>query len=125
MGFINSKRIFVLLCISGVCTSNILIDPAILLEASHQFSTLLLGANVNNVKDIADSLLSHENIGAISTIASDAYNLIKSTIEIAQSNIDIQSVTDNILSSVPASKIGSAFEGFLNTNPDLKLSTSA
>ena len=86
----------------------------------HALSAFLLSAEVQSVKDLADSLLSQENIDAISTIASDALTLAKSTIETAQNNINVNVVTDVFTSS----QIGSKFEGFLNANPDLKLSTS-
>ena len=72
------------------------------------------------MKDFADSLLSQENIDAFSNIASDALTLAKSTIETAQNNIDVKVVTDVFTKS----QIGSNFEGFLNANPDLRLSTS-
>lgn len=120
MRFIKSIIVAIFLCSSGFCTANIFLNPAIILEASTHFSAFLLSAEVQSVKDLADSLLSQENIDAISTIASDALTLAKSTIETAQNNINVNVVTD-VLSS---SQIGSKFEGFLNANPDLKLSTS-
>lgn len=120
MGVIKSRKIVVFLCLSVICTANILINPAIILEASAHFSTFLLSAEVQSVKDVADSILSQENIDAVSTIASDALTFAKSTIETAQNNIDVKAITDIFANS----QVGSNFEGFLNANPDLKLSTS-
>ena len=120
MKFMKSIKIVIFFCSSGFCTANILLDPAIILEASTHFSAFLLSAEVQSVKDFADSLLSQENIDAFSNIASDALTLAKSTIETAQNNIDVKVVTDVFTKS----QVGSNFEDFLNANPDLKLSTS-
>ena len=120
MKFMKSIKVVIFFCSSGFCTANILLNPAIILEASTHFSAFLLSAEVQSVKDLADSLLSQENIDAFSNIASDALTLAKSTIETAQNNIDVKVVTDVFTKS----QIGSNFEGFLNANPDLRLSTS-
>jgi hypothetical protein len=108
----------------STCLAHILLNPAIILDATSQLSAFLLSAEVQNVKDIADSLFSQENIDVVSAVAADTLKLAKDTIDAAQSSIDVKNIADAITNSVPATRVGSAVEGFLNSNPDLKLPTS-
>lgn len=110
--------LWTLLSLSSICSAYILIDPVLLIDATHKFSSFLLSAEIQYVKDIADSVFSQENIDALTLIASNTADAARSTVQSAQSGIDA------IASSVPTAKISSSFQAFLDSNPDLKQSSS-
>ena len=109
---------------SRVCFSHIIIDPLILLDASSRLPALLLSAELQNVKDLANSIFSPENIDVLSAIAADTINMAKNTILLAQQSVDIQSITDAVTNSAPVTKLGSALDGLLSANPVLLSSPS-
>lgn len=100
MRLVELSKLFILLSCTIICSSYILIDPAVIVDASVKLSSFVLGAEVTNVKDVADSIFSAENFAVLTTVATDSLNAIKS------------------------SKLGTVAESFLTANPDLKLSTS-
>lgn len=106
------------LSLSSICSAYILIDPVLLIDASQKFSSFLLSAEIQHVKDIADSVFSQENIDALTLMASNTADAARSTVQTAQSGIDA------IASSVPIAKVTSSFQAFLDSNPDLKQSSS-
>ena len=108
-----------LLSFSTVCLSHIILDPVILLDATSRLPALLLSAEVQSVKDLANSLFSPENMNVINTIAADTINLAKNTILLAQQSVDIQSIADAVTNSAPVAKLGSALDGLLSANPTL------
>ena len=85
---------------------------------------MLLSAEVQNVKDLANSLFSPENMDVLSTIAADTINMAKNTILLAQQSVDIQSIADAVTNSAPVAKLGSAIDGILSSNPVLLSSPS-
>ena len=113
-----------LLSFSTVCISHIIIDTLILLDASSRLPALLLSAEVQNVKELANSLFSPENMDVLSTIAADTINMAKNTILLAQQSVDIQSIADAVTNSAPVAKLGSAIDGILSSNPVLLSSPS-
>jgi hypothetical protein len=110
--------LWTLLSLSSICSAYILIDPIILIDASHRLSSFLLSAEIQNVKDIADSVFSQENIDALTLIASNTADAARNTVLSAQNGIDA------IASSLPTEKVTSSVQAFLESNPDLTQSSS-
>ena len=119
-----ARNVVFLLSFSTVCFSNIIVDPFILLDASSRLPALLLSAEVQSVKDLANSLFSPENMDVLTSIATDTINLAKNTILLAQQSVDIQSIADAVTNSAPVTKLGSALDGLLSSNPTLLSSPS-
>jgi hypothetical protein len=109
--------LWTLLSLSSICSAYILIDPIILIDASHRLSSFLLSAEIQNVKDIADSVFSQENIDALTLIASNTADAARSTVLSAQNGIDA------IASSVPTEKVTSSVQAFLESRQDLTQSS--
>jgi hypothetical protein len=110
--------LWTLLSLSSICSAYILIDPIILIDASHRLSSFLLSAEIQNVKDIADSVFSQENIDALTLIASNTADAARNTVLSAQNGIDA------IASSLPTEKVTSSVQAFFESNPDLTQSSS-
>jgi hypothetical protein len=110
--------LWTLLSLSSICSAYILIDPIFLIDASHRLSSFLLSAEIQNVKDIADSVFSQENIDALTLIASNTADAARSTVLSAQNGIDA------IASSVPTEKVTSSVQAFLESKQDLTQSSS-
>lgn len=112
------RSLWILLSLSSICSAYILIDPIILLEASQRLSSFLLSAEIQNVKDIADSVFSQENIDALTLIASNTADVARNTVQNAQSSMDA------ITNAVPTAKVTSTLQEFFEANQDLKQSSS-
>lgn len=110
--------LWTLLSLSSICSAYILIDPILLIDATHKLSSFLLSAEIQNVKDIADAVFSQENIDAVTLIASNTADVARNTVLNAQSGIDA------LANSVPTAKVASSLQAFLESNQDLTQSSS-